>query len=141
MEGIMSNPSGDYSFAGLGFTGLRFSQDGTKYTGGLFSAKGTTPISGGTYTDATGVVTFNVAESPAGVTDLSFTGNIILDLTGNVIAIAGTWTGRSLITVLPGTTSSAASAPVQADARRIGPIGPILQVHGAWAAYNRQNTI
>src|SRR5262249_21164466 len=121
--------------------GLRFSQDGTKYVGGLYSAQGTTAISGGTYTDATGVVTFNVAGSPAGVTDLSFTGTIILDLTGNVTAIAGTWTGRSLITVLPGAADAAASAPAQADIRRIGPIGPILQAHGAWAAYNRQNTI
>jgi hypothetical protein len=135
----MSNPSGDYAFAGLGFTGLRFFQDGTKYIGYLYYGQGaSTAISNPTYTDATGVVTFGAGESPAGVADLNFTGNIILDMSGNVTAIAGTWTGRSFISVLP---AVAASAAAQADIRKIGPIIPILQSHGAWAAFNRQNII
>jgi hypothetical protein len=32
----MSNPSGDYKFEGLGFTGLRFFPDGKQYIGYLY---------------------------------------------------------------------------------------------------------
>jgi len=136
----MSNPSGDYGFAGLGFTGLRLQPEGSQYNASLSSAQVTTS-SAATYTDATGVVTFTAGESPAGVTDLNFTGNIILDLSGNVIAIAGTWTGRTILKVFPGPAAPAASAQAEPAIQRIGPIGPILQVHGSWAAFNRQNII
>jgi hypothetical protein len=139
----MSNPSGDYSFAGLGFTGLRFGLDGSQYDGYLYYGEGSaTAISGPTYTDATGVVTFGVGESPAGVSDLNFTGNVILDLTGDVIAIAGTWTGRSLIHApVEAATAEAATADPVTKKIGIGPIIPILQAHGSWSAFNRQNTI
>jgi hypothetical protein len=144
-ETVMSNPSGDYAFAGLGFTGLRFFQDGSKYIGYLYYGQGSsTAISNATYTDATGAVTFSASESPAGIVDLSFTGNIILDPSGNVIAIAGPWTGRSILKVAPVAAAPAASALAEPAAQRIGPIGPIipiLQAHGMWAAYNRQNII
>ena len=65
----MSNPSGDYQFAGLGFIGLRFFQDGSQYVGNLDDEDGFVAISRGTYTDATGVFTFSAAESPAGLVD------------------------------------------------------------------------
>lgn len=138
----MSNPSGDYGFAGLGFTGLRLQPEGSQYIANLSDAQGSsTPTSAATYTDATGLVTFSASESPAGVTDLNFTGNIILDLSGNVIAIAGTWTGRTILKVFPGPAAPAASAQAEPAIQRIGPIGPILQAHGSWAAFNRQNII
>jgi hypothetical protein len=138
----MSNPSGDYEFAGLGFTGLRLQPEGSQYIANLSYAQGgSTATSAATYTDATGAVTFSAGESPAGVTDLNFTGNIILDLTGNVTAIAGTWTGRSILKVFPGPAAPAASAQAAPAIQRIGPIGPILQAHGSWAAFNRQNII
>jgi hypothetical protein len=55
-----------------------------------------------TYIDATGVVTFNAGESPTGVTDLNFTGNIVLDMSsGDVTGIAGTWTGRAVLSNAP----------------------------------------
>ena len=92
----MSNPYGNYTFAGLGFASLYFPLEDT---GSLSPAQGNILISNKTYTDATGVVTFSAGQSPAGVTDLNFTGNIILDLSGNVTAIAGTWTGRSHLNV------------------------------------------
>ena len=132
----MSNPSGDYSFAGLGFTGLQFFQDGNQYIGYLYYGEGSSiAISGATYTDATGVVTFSASESPAGVRALNFTGNIILDMTGNVTAIAGTWTGLAFIYVL------AATAHADPAIHRIPPNPPIMQAHGAWTAFNRQNII
>jgi hypothetical protein len=130
----MSNPSGDYMFAGLGFIGLRFFQDGSQYVGNLDYEDGFIEISSGTYTDATGGVTFSAAESPAGVVDLNFTGNIILDLSGNVTAIAGTWTGRAVLSNAP-----PAAAHAEPAIRR--PPIPILQANGAWAAFNRQNII
>ena len=36
----LSNPSGDYSFAGLGFTGLQFFQDGNQHIGYLNAPRG-----------------------------------------------------------------------------------------------------
>lgn len=139
----MSNPSGDYTFAGLGFTGLRFDLDGSQYGGGLYYGEGSTiPISDATYTDTTGVITFGAAGSPAGVSDLNFTGNIILDLNGDVIGIAGTWTGRSFInTRVAAEPAAEATADPVAQKIGIGPINTILQAHGAWGAFNRQNTI
>ena len=132
----MSNPSGDYSFAGLGFNGLKFFQDGNQYIGYLYYGEGSSiPVSNATYTDGTGVVTFSASESPAGVRALNFTGNIILDPTGNVTAIAGTWTGLAFIVVLP------AAARAEPTIYRIPPINPIVNAHGAWTAYNRQNII
>jgi hypothetical protein len=136
----MSNPSGDYNFAGLGFNGLRFGQDGGQYSGYLYYGEGSsTPISGATYTDTTGVVTFGAGKSPAGVSDLNFTGNIILDLNGDVTAIAGTWTGRSIINA-PVEAATAVAPTADPVTQKIGNI-PILQAHGAWSAFNRQNTI
>jgi hypothetical protein len=137
----MSSPVGDYSFAGLGFTSLQFSLEGSQYVGSLSYGDSSIAISGATYTDATGVVTFSAGESPGGVADLNFTGNLILDLSGDVIAIAGTWTGRSFIHT-PAAAAPAASAHAEPAIRKgIGPNIPILQAHGAWAAFNRQNSI
>ena len=141
----MSNPSGDYTFAGLGFTGLRFFQDGSQYIGFLYYGQGSSiAISGATYTDATEVVTFNAGSSPAGISDLNFIGNIILDMSGNVTAIAGTWTGRSIILPIAEASAiatSGSSAQAAPAIQRTGPIIPILQAHGSWAAFNRQNII
>lgn len=139
----MSDPSGDYAFAGLGFTGLRFGLDGSRYDGYLYYGEGSaTAISGATYTDATGVVTFGAGESPAGVSDLNFTGNIILDMSGGVTAIAGTWTGRSFIHAPVATATAAAATADPANQKiRTRPIIPILQAYGSWSAFNRQNTI
>jgi len=137
----MSNPSGDYTFAGLGFTALRFFQDGSQYIGYLYWEDGrTTAISGATYTDATGAVTFSAGDSPLGITDLNFTGNIILDMSGNVTAIVGTWTGRSFIFAQVA-AAPAAAEPAEPAIRRIGPIIPIVQAHGMWGAFNRQDII
>lgn len=133
----MSNPSGDYTFAGLGFTALRFYQDGSQYIGYLYWEGGrTTAISGATYTDATRVVTFVAGDSPAGVTDLNFIGNIILDMGGNVTGISGTWTGRSFAFA-----QVSAAEDAEPAIERIGPIIPILEANGAWGAFNRQNII
>jgi hypothetical protein len=138
----MSNPSGDYSFAGLGFTGLRFAQGGSQYFGYLYYPGGNTAVSGAAYTDATGVVTFSVAQSPAGIDDVNFIGNIIIDMSGNVTAMAGTWTGRGIITNAPVVAAALAEGAQAAPAiRRPGPIIPILQVHGSWAAFDRRDII
>jgi hypothetical protein len=131
----MSDPSGDYTFSGLGFTGLRFYQNFSQYIGYLYYGEGShIELSGATYTDATGVVTFSAGESPAGVVDLNFTGEVILDMSGNVTGIAGTWTGRAVL-------SNAPPAAAHAEPSIPRPIIPILQAHGAWAAFNRQNII
>ena len=140
----MSNPTGDYGFAGLGFTALRLLQeDGSKWIGYLYyGGEGSTvTISGATYTDATGVVTFGAGASPAGIRELNFTGNVILDMSANVTAIAGTWTGRAFINA-PVAADLAAPAPAPAEPaiHKIGQIIPIL-AHGAWTAFNRQNII
>lgn len=128
----MSNPYGDYGFAGLGFTSLHLTEDGSD----LSSAQVSAASSGTTYTDATGVVTFSADQSPVGVTNLNFTGNIILDLSGNVIAIAGTWTGRSHLNVSAKPAAAAASAHAEPAVHGIGPVS-ILQAHGSWVAFNR----
>jgi hypothetical protein len=152
----MSNPTGDYNtFAGLGFTGLRFYQDGSQYIGYLYYGQdSSTPISGATYSDATGIVTFSASESPAGVTDLNFTGTIILDMSGKVTAIAGPWTGRvvnvpvavapaaaAAAPAAPAAAAPAAAAPAEPAIKKIGPIIPIFHVQGMWAALNRQDII
>lgn len=128
----MSNPYGGYAFAALGFTDLNLDPGGAGY---LTSAQGTIFTTFATYTDATGVVTFSVGESPAGVTDLNFTGNIILDLSGNVAAIAGTWTGRNPLIVSTKPAAPAASAHAESAAHGIVPPS-ILEAHGSWAAFN-----
>jgi hypothetical protein len=120
-------------FAGLGFIGLRFFQDGSQYVGNLDYEDGSIEISGGTYTDTTGVVTFSAAKSPAGVVDVNFIGNVILDLSGNVTAIAGTWTGEKVLPL--------SNAPAVAEPPIPRPPNPIRQANGAWAAFNRQNII
>jgi hypothetical protein len=125
----MINPAGEYTFAGLGFIGLQLSQSGGGYDGSLSREDGFTALSVVTYTDSTGIVTFSAGESPAGVGDLNFTGNLILDMkTGNVAAIAGTWTGRAFI------NAPVAAAPVESAIKKIGPIISFL-AHGAWAAF------
>ena len=130
----MSDPSGDYTVAGLGFTGLRFGQDGDQYTGSLSWAGGYyVTVSGATYTDSTSIVTFSLENSPAGITDLLFTAQIVLDPAGSVTALAGSWTGRSFV-LAP--AAEAAEPAVQ----RLGP-NPIVHAHGAWVAFNRQPTI
>jgi hypothetical protein len=132
----MSNPSGDYTFSGLGFTALRFFPDGSQYIGYLYYGEGSAlAVSGATYTDATGVVTFSAGESPAGVVDLNFTGNVILDMSGNVNGISGAWTGRAVLANAP----PAAAHAEPGIPRR--PVIPILQANGAWAAFNRQDII
>jgi hypothetical protein len=129
----MSLPSGDYGFAGLGFTGLRLFQDGDRYVGCLYYGEGRDiAIIGATYTDVTGGVTFNATESPAGLADLTFTGSIILNLRGDVGAIAGAWTGRAF-------NHASADPRAALEVRRTDPIIPILQAHGAWTAFNREN--
>ena len=89
----------------------------------------------------TGVVTFGAGASPAGIRELNFTGNVILDMSANVTAIAGTWTGRAFINA-PVAADLAAPAPAPAEPaiHKIGQIIPIL-AHGAWTAFNRQNII
>jgi hypothetical protein len=117
----MSNPSCDYLFAGLGFTGLHRLENGGQYSGSLDQEGGSTAISGVTYTDATGVVTFSAAESPAGVNELNFTGNIILNST-KVTAIVGMWTGRFVFNIrrAPASARHAIQIPT---------------LHGAWGAF------
>jgi hypothetical protein len=132
----MSNPKGDYSFTGLGFMGLSLVEEGSQYTGSLSAPGISISISGATYNDATGVVTFSAGESPAGVTDLNFIGNIILDLSGNVISLAGTWTGRSRLTISARPAAPAASAQAAPAIHGIGPFST-LQAHGWWAAFNQ----
>ena len=131
----MSNPSGDYTtFVGLGFTALLVRPDGSQYIGYLYyGGEGASiPISNATYTDATGVVTFGAAASSTGVGDLNFTGNIILDMNGNVTAMTGTWTGRYFINA-PVVVGRATPA--------IHSIGPILHANGGWIAFNRQDIL
>jgi hypothetical protein len=122
-------------FAGLGFIGLRFFQDGSQYVGNLDYEDGFIEISGGTYTDATGLVTFSAAKSPAGVVDVNFTGNVILDLSGNVTAIAGTWSGEKVLPLSNAPPAAHAEPPIPR------PPTPIQQANGAWTAFNRQNII
>jgi hypothetical protein len=137
----MANPSGDYSFAGLGFTALRFNPDGSQWIGYLYfpdggaQTGGNEPISNATYTDATGVVTFSAGTSPEFIRDLNFTGNVILDPSGNVTAIAGTWTGRAFVFPILGKAAPAAEPATQKVPQYTVPVS------GAWAAFNRQNTI
>jgi hypothetical protein len=132
----MSNPSGDYKFEGLGFTGLRFFPDGKHYIGYLYYGEDSSiAISEATYTDATGSVTFKAGTSPAGVSGLHFTGKIALGRGGNVIAIKGTWTGRSSVHA-PGAAATAESASDQTK-----PGIPIAEAHGTWEALDRQDII
>jgi hypothetical protein len=138
----MSNPSGDYApFLGLGFNGLRFFQDGSKYIGGLYYGEGySIAISGGTYNDQTGIVTFSVSETPVNVIDVNFIGSIVLDPTGNVTALSGTWTGIQRLLTAPGALATARAEPVIEKFRPINP-PPIWFVQGSWLALNRENII
>ena len=154
------NPIGDYTFSGLGFTFLRFLLDGSQYFGYLYYGEGSyIAISGATFTNTTGAVTFSAEESPAGVRSLYFTGSVITDQTGNVTGIVGSWTGISFIALPPEATAKAATpAPVAAAAKAATPAPvaatrratvsaesairfPIVTAYGNWAATDRQDII
>jgi hypothetical protein len=143
----MSNPAGDYGpFVGLGFTGLRLlNTNGGEYLGYLYYEEGENSVNlyGITYVDATRTVTFNAAESPAGITDVNFVGTAFVDSTGNVTMLSGTWTGRQSLHRAPVRAAAMAAAPATSAVQKFRPIGPlpILWATGAWSALNRENTI
>ena len=128
---------GDYTVAGLGFNSLQFAQEGDHYTGALYWPGGySATVSGATYTDSTSIVTFSLENSPAGITDLLFTAQVVLDPTGNVTALAGSWTSRSFVLA----PAAAAAAAPELAVQRLGP-NPIVHAHGACVAFNRQPII
>jgi hypothetical protein len=117
----MTNPINNvYDFAGVGFTLLDL--DTGKISGGSLS-DGTEfrPLSDVTFNNATGVISFRVAKSrTVGVQNISFTGNVIDDSSGNAIGFTGAWKGERI----PIVTAPAAAAIV----------APVDVVEGLWAA-------
>jgi hypothetical protein len=78
------------------------------------------PLSDVTFNNATGVISFRVAKSrTGGVQNISFTGNVIDDSSGNPIGFTGAWKGERIPIV---------AAPVAAI------VPPVDVVEGLWAA-------
>jgi hypothetical protein len=125
----MSDPFGTYTFAGLGFASLLFAAEGRLYYGDSSYVL----ISNATYDDADGTVAFSAGESPVGAINLKFIGSVILDMTGNVTAMAGTWTGTAFI------YNPQTAGHVEPVIGKIPPFTfPPSFAHGAWSAFNRQ---
>jgi hypothetical protein len=125
----MSDPYGTYTFAGLGFTGLLFLPISDGYLS--YGEGSRVRLNSATYDDADGV-TFSASESPVGAFNLKFVGSLIFDMSGNVIGMAGTWTGTAFIFNLQ------TAAHVEPVIQKIPPFSfPITFAHGPWSA-NRQ---
>jgi hypothetical protein len=110
----MTNVSGSFYFAGLGFTTL----DVNLVTGGISNGQLSNqsfsqPCSDISYDSATGQVSFAVAESQELVRNILFTGNVIND-GGEPVGLSGTWKGDRVIVIRTE--------------------GPALTVEGYWAA-------
>ena len=129
----MGEPNGNYRFAGVGFTGL--SLDFGTTNSQLKKQASSQPLNNLTYDGATGRLSFQVTESPANVKGISFTGNIINDVSGNLAGLAGTWKGERAL-VVEGATRTAERAPGahQQSALRATPPPSGLTVEGSWAA-------
>jgi hypothetical protein len=126
---VMSDPYGNYTFAGLGFTGLLFMPADL---GRLFYGEGSVVVIE-EVPAADAEVAFNAPESPLGAINLKFVGSLIFDTTGNVTAMAGTWTGTAFI------FNPQTARVVEPVVGKVPPFTfPRTFAHGAWSAFNRQ---
>jgi hypothetical protein len=132
----MSNPDNNFDFAGAGF--ILLSLDiGTISSGALSDGSSSQPLGNITFDDATGAISFDVAESPTiRVRNIRFSGNVINDDSGNAIGFTGTWQGvRVPIPVEESATAAAQSAPTKREEPALGVLPPpIFDVWGSWAA-------
>jgi hypothetical protein len=132
----MSNPDNNFDFAGAGF--ILLSMDvGTTSVGTLSDGSRSQPLSKITFDDATGAISFDVAESPTiGVRNITFSGNVINDDSGNAIGFTGTWQGvRVPVIIEESATAAAQSAPAKREEPALGVLPPpIFDVGGSWAA-------
>jgi hypothetical protein len=121
----MSNPTGTYYFAGLGFSAFSLDIPGPPFInhGSLSDQSFTQPCDDVSYDSATGQLSFVVAESPELVRDILFTGNVIIDGSGNAVGFSGTWKGDRVIVI----KTEGAALPLQ-------PPPSDLTVEGYWAA-------
>jgi hypothetical protein len=117
----MTNPINNlFDFAGVGFT--LFDLDTGIISGGSLSDGAEfQPLSDVIFNNATGVISFRVGKSQtAGVQNISFTGDVIDDSSGNAIGFTGAWKGERIPIV---TAPAAAIVPPLVDV-----------VEGRWAA-------
>jgi hypothetical protein len=132
----MSNPDNNFDFAGAGFILLSLDV-GTTSVGELSDGSSSQPLSNITFDDATGAISFDVDESPTiGVRNITFSGNVISDDSGNAIGFTGTWQGfRAPVIFEESATASAQSAPAKREEPARGRFPrPIFDVEGSWAA-------
>jgi hypothetical protein len=133
----MSNPDNNFDFAGAGFILLSLDV-GTTSVGSLSDGSSSQPLGNITFDDATGAISFDVAESPTiGVRNITFSGNVINDDSGNAIGFTGTWQGVRVPVIIEESARAAApSAPVKREgpALRVSPPPIFDDVGGSWAA-------
>lgn len=129
---MITNPDTSYYFAGLGFTVLNLSI-GDRNAGSLVNQSLTQNLSDISFDNATGAISFAVAESPELVRDIQFTGNAITDDSGSAIGFAGTWKGERVTIIRSATGAEHANGPRQEEALP-GPLTPGLAVQGYWSA-------
>ena len=132
----MSNPDNTFDFAGAGFILLGLDV-GTISSGTLSDGSSSQQLSNITFNDATGAISFDVAESPTiRVRNIKFSGKVIDDDSGNAIGFTGTWQGvRVPIIREESATATAQSAPTKPKEPALGVVPPpIFDVGGSWAA-------
>lgn len=132
----MSNANNNFDFAGAGFILLSLDV-GTTSVGTLSDGSSSQPLSNITFDDATGAISFHVAESPTiRVQNIRFSGNVINDDSGNAIGFTGTWQGVQMPVIIEeSATAAAQSAPAKRKEPALGVFPPpIFDVGGFWAA-------
>ena len=129
---MISNPSAQYNFSGAGFTALNLDirQPPNINQGAITNQSFTQPLSDILFDNATGAISFVVAENPEDVRDITFTGNAITDA-GFAIGFTGTWKGERMPVIR---TEKAAEREREGAALPIPPPNNSLTVEGNWSA-------
>ena len=125
---MTTNPDTSYYFAGLGFTVLNL-DIGRINQGSLANQSFTQPLSDISFDNATGAISFAVAESPELVRDIQFTGNAITDSSESAIGFAGTWKGERVIIIRTAAGAEHTNHPRMEEAPPTS-----LAVQGYWSA-------
>lgn len=108
--------------------------------GSLANQSFTQPLSDISFDNATGAISFAVAESPELVRDIQFTGNAITDGSGLAIGFAGTWKGERVIVVRTAAGAEHTNRPGKEEALP-GPPPTSLAVQGYWSAVRQPEGI
>jgi hypothetical protein len=100
---MTNNPTAQYYFSGVGFTMLDL--DVRDYPnvslGSITNQSLTQSLRDISFNNATGTISFAVAESPERVRNIVFTGSAIPDGSGFAIGFTGTWEGERVLVFGP----------------------------------------